>query len=351
MTTPSTRLFCGAAIAAALLFAPACNKERTPAAGGHMAAGAGELPADATMASYTGGRVTGADVNAQTSEKIYEMRKQAAEQTALEAVVKQEAKKAGVTEEEYFKKEIDGKITTPSDEKVKAFFEQLKTRGQIPEGTTLDTIKDQVVQAMTTQERQEGAKALFERLKKQYNLQVSVPEPPRQRVAVEATGPSRGPNGAPVTIIEFSDFQCPYCGRAYETVEQVMSSYPGKVRLVFRNFPLSFHANAQKAAEASMCAHDQGKFWPYYDVLFKNQQKLAVADLKEHAKSVGLDSAKFDKCLDSGDKAASVKADQEAGQKAGVSGTPAFFINGVSLSGAQPADEFKKVIDQELAAK
>ena len=164
-------------------------------------------------------------------------------------------------------------------------------------------------------------------------------------------GMTRGPADAPVTIVEFSDFECPYCGAAHDTVEQVMSAYAGKVRLVYRQFPLSFHPHAAKAAEASLCAADQGKFWEYHDVLFKNQKKLEPTDLKAHATEVGLDAQKFGQCLDSGDKKKAVDTDQQAGLAAGVGGTPAFFINGIFLNGAQPIDEFKKVIDGELASK
>jgi protein-disulfide isomerase len=130
-----------------------------------------------------------------------------------------------------------------------------------------------------------------------------------------------------------------------------MKAYEGKVKLVFRQFPLSFHPNAQKAAEASLCAADQKKFWEYHDVLFQNQKALQVDSLKKYAADLKLDTAAFNKCLDSGEKAATVKADMDAGQKAGVSGTPAFFVNGIVLSGAVPAEEFKSIIDSELQAK
>jgi protein-disulfide isomerase len=123
------------------------------------------------------------------------------------------------------------------------------------------------------------------------------------------------------------------------------------VRLVFRNFPLEFHENAPKAAEAAMCANEQGKFWEYHDSLFKNQQNLGVDGLKEQAKSVGLDGGKFDQCLTSGKFAEAVKKDQAAGKDLGIKGTPAFFINGRELSGAVPFEDFKKVIDSELAEK
>ncbi|HYY53594.1 MAG TPA: thioredoxin domain-containing protein, partial [Myxococcales bacterium] len=164
----------------------------------------------------------------------------------------------------------------------------------------------------------------------------------------EAKGPARGPANAPVTIVEFSDFQCPYCGREYPVIERLMKEYDGKVRLVFRQYPLDFHQQAGKAAEASLCAADQGKFWELHDKMFTHQDKLAVTDLKGYAKSLGMDAAKFEKCLDSGEKKTLVDEDLKAGNAAGVSGTPAFFINGIFINGAQPYEQMKQAVDREL---
>lgn len=160
--------------------------------------------------------------------------------------------------------------------------------------------------------------------------------------------PVRGSPDAKVTIVEFSDFECPFCQRAEPTVRQVMNDYSGKVRLVYMQFPLSFHPNAQKAAEANECAGDQGKFWEYHDRLFDTAQ-LDTASLKAHAASLGMDTARFNQCLDSGANAAKVAAMQGMGSQNGVSGTPTFFINGTPLVGAQPYANFKAAIDRQLA--
>jgi protein-disulfide isomerase len=152
-----------------------------------------------------------------------------------------------------------------------------------------------------------------------------------------------------VTIVEFADFECSYCARASETLTQVLAAYPTQVRVVFRHFPLSFHARAPKAAEAGACADEQGRFWELHDALFESQA-LELEELKEQAGRVGLDRARFDACLDSGKMKGRVARDQDAGQQAGVSGTPAFFINGIALSGAQPEETFRRIIDQELSA-
>jgi len=171
------------------------------------------------------------------------------------------------------------------------------------------------------------------------------------RTEVAAVGPAKGPATAPVTIVEFSDFQCPFCARLIPTLDQVTSKYGDKVRLVFRQFPLAMHAEAQKAAEASLCANDQGKFWEFHDAMFKNQQALAVDQLKAKAVEMGMNAEQFNSCLDGSKHAAQVKKDFEEGSKAGVSGTPAMFVNGRFISGAVPFPEIAKVIDDELNRK
>ena len=173
------------------------------------------------------------------------------------------------------------------------------------------------------------------------------------RLPVDASkGFVRGNKAAPVTIVEFSDFQCPFCKRATPIVKQVLEHYPGKVKWVFRDFPIaSLHPDAPKAAEAARCAAEQGKFWEYHDVLFEKAPQLSIEELKRYAKDLKLDSAAFAKCLDSGKQAAAVKADIEQGDRLGITGTPTFFINGRQLVGAEPLATFEKIIDTELSQK
>ena len=167
----------------------------------------------------------------------------------------------------------------------------------------------------------------------------------------------RGDAKAPVTIIEFSDYQCPFCERFYsQTEKQIEEQYvkTGKVKFVYRDFPLSFHQNAQKAAEAAECAGEQNKYWEMHDKLFDNSQGdgtgLNTADLKKYAADLKLDTTKFNDCLDTGKMTSEVQKDFLDGQKAGVQGTPAFYVNGQLISGAQPFSAFQQVIDAELAA-
>ncbi|HEY1904407.1 MAG TPA: thioredoxin domain-containing protein [Myxococcaceae bacterium] len=337
---------------AALALACACSKQATTP----TANASGTTPPDQVVATFNGGKITSAELEkevrpqiADLENKMFQARKQTLEQMAMERIVKAEAAKSGLSEQDWIKKKIDeSPVTPPTEAQERQFYDRLKSGGQIPPEATFESLKDRISQALVNQQRQSQMQTVIAGLQKQANLKLDLPQP---RVQVAAEGPTRGPKDAPVTIVEFSDFECPYCGAAHETVEQVMNAYAGKVRLVYRQFPLSFHPHAAKAAEASLCAADQGKFWEYHDVLFKNQKKLEPTDLKAHATEVGMDGQKFGQCLDSGDKKKAVDADQQAGLAAGVGGTPAFFINGIFLNGAQPVDEFKKVIDGELARK
>ncbi len=180
----------------------------------------------------------------------------------------------------------------------------------------------------------------------------------KQQAAQKVVEVSEGGNSvlgdpnAPVTIIEFSDYECPYCGRfSQNTMPQLISEYidTGKAKLIFRDFPLGFHKNAQKASEAAECAGDQGKYYEMHDKIFENQQSITVNDLKNYAEEIGLDVNEFNNCLDTDKHRDEVLQDFRDGQKAGVSGTPSFFINGKMLVGAQPFSAFKQIIDGELA--
>lgn len=160
-----------------------------------------------------------------------------------------------------------------------------------------------------------------------------------------------GKKKAPVTIVEYSDFECPFCARGAQTMDQIKEQYvdDGKVKIVFKHFPLAFHKNAQKAGEAAECAGDQGKFWEMHDKMFENQKSLMVDNLKQYAADLGLKADKFNTCLDEGKYAQKVMDDMADGKRNGVSGTPAFFVNDVMVSGAQPIENFKKIIDAYLS--
>ncbi|MFY1829463.1 DsbA family protein [Myxococcus fulvus] len=172
-------------------------------------------------------------------------------------------------------------------------------------------------------------------------------EGPRQQVEV-GKAPSRGPANAPVTLVAWSDFECPFCSRAVPTLKTLEKEYEGKLRVAFKHQPLPDHANAKLAAVASMAAHEQGKFWEFHDLLFANQRQLQRPALEDHAKQLGLDVARFNKALDSGRFDALIAEDSREGMRVGAAGTPTFFINGRPIIGAVPADHFRRVIDEEL---
>jgi protein-disulfide isomerase len=243
--------------------------------------------------------------------------------------------------------EVQAKIGDVTDAEVSAWYQENQARVQ---GRPLDQIAPQIKQFLTQQRGQEVQETFIKSLRAKYKTRILM-DVARVQVA-EAGSPAKGgPVGSPITIIEFSDFQCPFCSRVNPAIAQAKETYGDKVRFVFRQFPLNIHPQAPKAAEASLCAHDQGKFWEMHDALFADQQKLSVPDLKATAAKIGVDAAKFDACLDGGSKAEIVSRDMTDGAAAGVSGTPALFVNGRFINGAVPYEELAKVINDELSRK
>jgi protein-disulfide isomerase len=173
------------------------------------------------------------------------------------------------------------------------------------------------------------------------------------RVAVSTDGaPARGGANAPVTIVEFSDFHCPFCKRVLPTLKEIETRYGDKVKLVFRDLPLDqLHPGARRAHEAARCAHEQGKFWAYHDVLFERAPRSSPEDLRQFAREVGLDLPRFESCTASARTKGLVQKDVDDATGLGINGTPAFVINGEVLSGAQPLENFVRVIDRELARR
>jgi protein-disulfide isomerase len=262
-----------------------------------------------------------------------------------ERLLQLEAEATGKTSDELIASEVKGKIAEITDARVDEFYAELQQQGR-PGLPPKEAIAAQIKAHLAQQQEQELHAAYLDSLRAKYKAETFLSEP---RTEVAAVGPAKGPESAPVTLVEFSDFQCPFCARVIPTLDQVTAKYGDQVRLVFRQFPLDIHPQAPKAAEASLCANDQGKFWQMHDAMFQDQKKLAVADLKATAGGLGVDQTAFDQCLDSGKYAAQVQEDLKAGMLAGVSGTPAVFVNGKMLSGAQPLEAFVTAIDEELA--
>ncbi len=240
--------------------------------------------------------------------------------------------------------EVTEKVEPVTDEQIVAFHTDLTQERQgVP---PLERMRDQISSYLTRTNAEAARTTFLESLREKYAVERFLTEP-RTEVATEGH-PAFGPADAPVTIVEFSDFECPYCQRVVPTLDQIKKTYGDKVRIVFRQFPLTIHANAQKAAEASLCAHDQDRFWEMHDLLFEEQKQLGVAQLKEKAERLELDTEQFASCLDSGKYEEQVAQDVREGFVAGVSSTPSFFINGKPLTGAQPFRAVAAVIDEEL---
>ncbi|HTN51376.1 MAG TPA: thioredoxin domain-containing protein [Anaeromyxobacter sp.] len=342
-------------LGALALLAAACQSPRSAQPASQQKEGASTPVAKIGSQTITAGeldeQVKGdlKQLQQQFDEQQYQLRRQGLEGMIRRKVFEAKAKQAGVTPEELINKEVVEKIPEPSDDEIRALYERAKAGGQqLP---PLDQVKGDIAKFIKNQKAQGELLAYYDQLKKDQGVEVLLPVYMPPKVAVEATGPSKGPETAPVTIVEFSDYQCPFCVKAEPTVKDLLAAYPGKIRLVYRDFPLPTHTLAPKAAEAAHCAGDQSKYWEMHDRLFASGGKLSVSDLKAYAREVGLDGTKFDKCLDSGEKASAVAFHQKAGQDVGVTGTPAFYVNGHPISGAQPLENFRQVVDEELAAQ
>ena len=254
-------------------------------------------------------------------------------------LVSEAAAAAGLTPEAWIE-QAAAELPPPTDEEVEAFFEA--NRERIGEEVTFEELAPQI-RAYLEQGRQSQA---VDALRAAADVQV-VLEP--RRLQVGAAGPSRGPADAPITLVEFSDFQCPYCMRAEGVIAELFDRHPDAIRLVYRHMPLDFHRHARAAAEASVCAEAQGRFWDYHALLFANQGELGQESLLAYADELGLDRAAFEACLEDPATAERVDIDMQEAKALGATGTPTFFINGMMMTGARPLDEFDKVVQEELA--
>jgi protein-disulfide isomerase len=260
---------------------------------------------------------------------------------------KQEAEARGISPGALETQEIDAKVTEPTDDEMQTFYDANKSQlGGRPFEELKDTIKEYLKRLKIEQRRA----AFVEELKKKHKTTIAL-RPPAFQVATAGRPAKGGGAKAPVTVVVFSDYQCPFSKQAEGVLDQVMQTYGDKVQLVFRDFPLPIHPQARAAAEAASCANAQGKFWEYHAKLFANQNALGGDKLKEYAKDVGLDTDKFEQCLAANPQSGAIDTDLKDAVKLGVNSTPSFFINGRALSGMQPFERFKEAIDDELRAK
>lgn len=307
------------------------------------------LSDDAVLATIAGQPVKAAPVKERLKPIIYKIRsdaylltKQQADQLVDNMLLLDEAKRRQVGPEEIIRAEISEKVHPPTEAEVAKFYEENKARIN----GDLNTVRNQVALYLQDQDKRRLEGELSNKLRKSANVQWLITEPPQpvQNISVD-DDPTRGSANAPVTIVEFTDFQCPACAAMHPVLDEVLKSYGDKVRFVVRDFPLNQHENARKAAEAADAANEQGKFFEYIAILFKNQKALDIASLKKYASDLGLNRAKFDAALDRGVYAAEVNHDVQDGEMYGVGSTPTIFINGVQLR-TLSADGLREAIDR-----
>jgi protein-disulfide isomerase len=294
--------------------------------------------------------VTPADLDAFAKDRLtrlrneeFTIRRQALDDYIARMLLEKEAARRGITVADLTSTEIEAKAAPVTEDQKRAVYESAPSRfGGMNENQALAHIEANLKQGRLADARRRFVGEL--RTRAGVKILLSAP-----RAAVDAArGPSKGSPTAPITIVEFSDFQCPYCRQVIDTLKRIEERYGEKVRFVFRDFPLAMHKDAPKAAEAAACAHEQGQFWAMHDKLFATQSNLQGPDLKRVARDLGLNATEFDHCLDSGKFESQWQQNRAEGQKYGVSATPTFFINGRMVTGALPYQAFSDILDEEL---
>jgi protein-disulfide isomerase len=291
-------------------------------------------------------RYAGRELSAQR-ENLYKLEKQKLEEYISAFLLTQEAKKRGVSVEAVLDQEVNSKILPVDDDEIDVFYKSNKARIAVD----LDKVREQIRGYLRNQKIEAQKALFFESLRSKAKVATYLKPPPVFRAEVSLVGdPFKGSEKAPVTIVKFEDFHCPFCKQVQPTFNELLSRYNGKVRLVHKDLPLeSIHPQARQAAEAARCAYEQGKFWEYHDKLYANSPKASADDLKSYAKEVDLNVDSFDRCLTSGKYKAVVQQDLKEGAQLGLTGTPTIFINGREISGNQPLEAFQAIIDEELA--
>jgi protein-disulfide isomerase len=304
---------------------------------------------DATVvAEVNGVKLTIADLEQQESAKLlqahnqyYQAQSKALEDLIDKKVLEQKARSEGLTLDQLVDRDIKSQVKDPTEDQMKVYYEGLET------DQPYETVRGKILEKIRQLRTDKNRAAYVRTLRAQSNVIIELGSPSAS-VDIE-NAYILGPKHAPVTLVEFADYECPYCQRVAADIRKLQDEFGDKVSVVYKDFPLPMHAHSQKAAEAARCAGLQGKFWEYHDELFHSKQ-LDVDQLKEEALVLHLDSARFGKCLDSGEESKAVQSDREQGVKLGLSGTPSFFINGHFFSGALDYTALHQIIDRELAA-
>lgn len=315
---------------------------------------AGDADRARLLAVVNGKQITAGDIETSlqplifsVQEEVYALRKQDLELKINDTLLTAEAQKRKVTSRALLETEVTAKVPAVTEAQAQEFYTQNKDRIS---GEFAQT-KDQIIKYMQDKREQEATVAFADQLRRASAVQVNLvaPESPVFQISTDDQ-PSKGNANASVTIVEFTDFQCPSCAQQHPVLERIVKEFGDRVRLVVRDFPLSQHADAPKAAEAAEAAREQGKYWEYIAMLFRNQSALEVNKLKQYATELSLDRARFDAALDSRKFADKVERDVLDGQKLGVNGTPTFYINGKRVSD-RSYEALKTTIEAALKGK
>jgi protein-disulfide isomerase len=319
-----------------------------------FALGACQGPDKKKLADVDGTVITTQEVERATGrplfqlyQQIYALQRQKLDELIDERLLSEEAKRRGISVDALLEQEANAKILPVTDDDILTLYKANKERIPVELNKVHDQIRDLLKNQRLTSQKAFFIKSLREKAK----IVIYLKQPVVYRVKLDvANAPSKGPSSAPVSIVKFEDFQCPFCKQVQPTIVELLKRYDGKVRLVHKDLPLdSIHPQAHQAAEAARCAGEQGKYWNYHDVLYANSTKLGLEDLKGYASELGLNVESFRACYNSGKYKAVVKKDLNEGAQLGITGTPSFFINGREISGAQPLEAFAAIIDEELA--
>jgi len=279
-------------------------------------------------------------------QELYDTRLRALDILIGERLIEREAVRRGLTRDALLESELPSRTLSVTEEEVTLIYE--RNRNQFG-NRTYEQMAPEIREFIESQRPMQALHAYMNALRRDATDEVTVLlEPPRQNVDVLEEDPSQGSASASVEIVEFSDFDCPYCKRATDILSQVLSEFGEQIRLVYKDYPLPSHPNAFKAAEAGNCANDQGRFWDFHDKMFASQGSLDVPSLKEYAAELGLNVEVFSACLDQGQHTNRVQRDLEIGSAYGVSSTPTLFINGRVVVGAIPYENFVEILREEL---
>jgi len=279
-----------------------------------------------------------------STQQRYQFQRLKLDELINEKLLQREAARRGISVQRLIEAEVKAKVRVTNQE-VEAFYRERKD--SVPAS---EPVAEQAFRRYLEQQQEvELTKQLVDSLRARARVQVHLEAPPIDEYLVVPGAPFRGPKNAPVTIVAFSDFQCPFCAKAQAVLQDVLEAYPQEVKLVYRHFPPEHNTQAKLAAEAAECAAQQGRFWEYHDQVFAHASQLNPAGLQALAETLRLDLQAFSTCLDAGKARARVAEDLAAGRGAGLTETPTFFINGRIVEGAPPLATFKKMIDQQLA--